>query len=416
MFKENVLKQTAKLPPSLLKKGNSFFELDLPTKRMEDWKYTDLSFLNKEKLSFDLGKTHTQLKVKTVSGLSTLVVSAASKPQDKFPSLPKGARLYTQDEFKEKFSEKSSLVRQIQTPWHENNYFSDFISHTQTDHFILVFDSQWSSKTSFALEWLGSDEEKGFDSLLLSVVVLPESSVQLHEIFQGSKEGFLNTQSDYYVCKNSKLSVLKTEGTNSTKAVATARAYVGTNAQFHLVNLNTQNKWSRHNTYVAIAGESAHAELTASYLCDEGQFIDHHTFIDHLVGHNTSKQDYAGVLNGKSVGVFNGKVWIRRDAQKASAEQLSRNLLLSKSAEANSKPELLIDADDVKAKHGATIGQLDQEELFYMQSRGLTAQQSREMVLKSFVFSVADHLPEDLRQKFHTVASTAIAQFIESSK
>ncbi len=121
----------------------------------------------------------------------------------------------------------------------------------------------------------------------------------------------------------------------------------------------------------AILSEGTDATLNGLYIVNGTQHIDNHTSIDHAKPHGTSHELYKGILDGKSHAVFNGKIIVRKDAQKTDSKQTNKNLVLSDDAVIDTKPELQILADDVRCTHGATIGQLDAEALFYLQSRGI---------------------------------------------
>ena len=125
-----------------------------------------------------------------------------------------------------------------------------------------------------------------------------------------------------------------------------------------------------------LGGEGAHCALDGCYLVDGDRLVDNHTTIDHATPHCTSHELYKGILDGKARAVFNGRIIVREDAQKTDAKQTNRALLLSDEAQVNSNPQLEIFADDVKCTHGAAIGQLDDEALFYLRARGLDAARS----------------------------------------
>jgi Fe-S cluster assembly protein SufD len=114
------------------------------------------------------------------------------------------------------------------------------------------------------------------------------------------------------------------------------------------------------------------------------QHVDNHTRIDHVKPHCSSRELYKGVLGGRSKGVFNGKIYVHKDAQKTDAKQTNKNLLLSEDAVINTKPQLEIYADDVKCTHGTTIGQLDQEAIFYLRSRGIDLEAARGLLTYAF--------------------------------
>lgn len=136
------------------------------------------------------------------------------------------------------------------------------------------------------------------------------------------------------------------------------------------------------------------------YFGKDKQHIDNHTFIDHAVPHCQSNEMYKGIVTDSAQGVFNGKVMVRKDAQKTNAFQQSSSLVLSNKAQMDSKPQLEIFADDVKCSHGATIGQLDEGAVFYLRSRGLNDQQARTMLQHAFIAEVLDYFPHEAVRDF----------------
>jgi len=145
---------------------------------------------------------------------------------------------------------------------------------------------------------------------------------------------------------------------------------------------------SRVDLSVALAGEGAACTLNGLYLIGGRQHADHHTRIEHAAPHCSSRENYRGVMDGRAHGVFNGKVVIREGAVKSDSAQSNANLLLSKFAEVDTKPELIIDNDDVKAAHGCTVGQLDTKQLFYLKSRGLSEDEARQLLTFAFADEV----------------------------
>jgi Fe-S cluster assembly protein SufD len=140
----------------------------------------------------------------------------------------------------------------------------------------------------------------------------------------------------------------------------------------------------RNNVHVSLDGAGADCVLNGLYVAKGRQHVDNHTTIDHARPHCSSRELYKGIMDDKSTGVFNGRILVRKDAQKTNARQTNKNLLLSKEALVNTNPELQIYADDVKCTHGATIGQLDEEALFYLRSRGLDAAAARVLLTYAF--------------------------------
>ncbi len=167
-------------------------------------------------------------------------------------------------------------------------------------------------------------------------------------------------------------------------------AQLGRGAFFDQFCLTTGAALSRNNINVALNGPEAQTRLHGAYLLRGTQHGDTTTIINHNAPQTTSAEHYRGVLDGKARGVFQGKIVVAQAAQQSDGQQMSRALLLSDTAEANSKPELEIYADNVKCSHGATVGQLDESALFYLQSRGIPQQQARALLVSAFVTEVTD--------------------------
>jgi Fe-S cluster assembly protein SufD len=163
----------------------------------------------------------------------------------------------------------------------------------------------------------------------------------------------------------------------------------------------------RNDIVAVLGGEGAHVALDGVYLVDGDRLVDNHTTIDHATPHCTSHELYKGILDGKAKAVFNGRIIVREDAQKTDAKQTNRALLLSDEAMVNSNPQLEIFADDVKCTHGAAIGQLDEEAMFYLRARGLTERDARYMLIHAYAGEVlagitVEHLRQQLERELFT--------------
>ena len=149
---------------------------------------------------------------------------------------------------------------------------------------------------------------------------------------------------------------------------------------------------ARNDIHVKLDGTGSECMLNGLYNVDGRQHVDHHTVIDHVSSHSTSREFYKGLLDDEARGIFNGRIIVRPDAQKTDARQTNKNLLLSREALVDSNPQLEIYADDVKCAHGATIGQLDEEALFYLRSRGISLDDARNLLMQGFVQEIADRI------------------------
>jgi Fe-S cluster assembly protein SufD len=234
-------------------------------------------------------------------------------------------------------------------------------------------------------------------------------------------ESYASTGEDSVYLTNAIVEVVLAEGARlehykvqreSLKAfhIATTTAELGRSSSFNSTTITLGAQLSRHDIQIALTHEGAECTVDGLYLVGTGQHSDTHSVIDHRRPHCTSRQLYKGILDGKSRAVFNGKVFVREGAQRTDAVQTNRNLLLSNEARVDTKPQLEIFADDVKCAHGATVGQLEDEELFYLASRGLHPDIARnlltygfaeEVIAKIKVESIKAQLDEAVLNRLH---------------
>lgn len=238
------------------------------------------------------------------------------------------------------------------------------------------------------------------------------SSLKLIESFSGVGSYFSNSKTDIILAENSNLKFVHLQ-TESLEASNIARTHVGLKAGAHLDALSfaSGGKLARHSLVIDLLGSGATAIVNGATVAQGSQHMDHNTSINHHVGHCDTSQLYKGILGGESRSVFNGRVYIAKDAQKANSEQLNNNLLLSNKAEADSKPMLEIYADDVKAGHGSTVGQLNKDELFYLQSRCISKNDAVTMLSYGFISELILRIDDTniqswLQSRLHSSFST----------
>jgi Fe-S cluster assembly protein SufD len=195
------------------------------------------------------------------------------------------------------------------------------------------------------------------------------------------------------------------------------QAQVSAKGVFASHAFSTGARIQRHDIGIALKGEGADCTMNGVYLADGERLMDTHTSLDHAMPHCTSHEVYKGILAGKAKAVFNGRIIVRIDAQKTDAKQTNRALLLSDDAVINSNPQLEIFADDVKCTHGAAVGQLDEEAIFYLQARGLTRAEARDMMLHAFAGEVLDGLKiPALREQIESNFFAALARDLEGRR
>lgn len=212
------------------------------------------------------------------------------------------------------------------------------------------------------------------------------SQVTLVESYLGTGGTSLtNALTEIYADQNAQIDHYKvTQEATDSYHIATTRIELQRSANFTSHSITLGGKIVRNDINAGLRGEGIECTLNGLYLGRDQQLIDNHTAIDHAMPHCNSHEVYKGILDDRARGVFNGKIYVRQDAQKTDAKQTNQTLLLSAEATINTKPQLEILADDVRCTHGATVGQLNADALFYLRSRGISKEQARAMLTFAF--------------------------------
>jgi Fe-S cluster assembly protein SufD len=230
----------------------------------------------------------------------------------------------------------------------------------------------------------------------LLVVAEPGSRATLIQDFVSLSDarGFTNSVAELSIEQGAALDfvLLQRENPHSFQ-VSNLEARIARDARLAVHTLTLGGGFVRNDLNGVLEAEGASLRLEGLTVAGGTQLVDNHTVVDHALPHGESRQRYKSVLGGKARGVFRGRVIVRPDAQKTSAEQASANILLSEGAEIDAKPQLEIWADDVKCSHGATIGRLDENALFYLRSRGIGEATARDLLVQGFASEVLASLP-----------------------
>ena len=382
-------------------------ELDFPTRRDENWKYTNFN-------------RALQLELKEGTNLSSIDTNAldAFRLQD----IAAVQLVFVNGIFDESLSKLEGLEEGI-----EVKLISEALADAKHKDWI---EAQFSKETdgNAALTALNLGFAKNGLFIHVRKGVVSEQPIQLLHI-TSSKDYplLLSPQLFVRVEANTQLSIVETydhlQNQNSYFSNGIARFYLGANAQVKHYRLQNESQDSFKVTNIDIVQErdSVYSGFTLDvggrivrnnlgakhlhpgtetnmygvYLGKKDQHIDNQTFMDHAAAHCTSNELYKGILADKARGVFNGKVMVRKDAQKINAFQQNSSLVLSKTAIMDTKPQLEIYADDVRCSHGATIGQLDETSVFYLRSRGLTDEQARALLQHAFILEVLEFIAID---------------------
>jgi Fe-S cluster assembly protein SufD len=237
-----------------------------------------------------------------------------------------------------------------------------------------------------------------------NLVIMEENSsanIVICDHTLASQSFLTNSVTEIFAGKNASLNYTKIQNEHNDSSLVNSRFVhqeAGSNVNSTVITLH--GGIVRNNLYVKLAGENCNNTSSGLFLTDQQQHVDTFTWIEHAAPNCMSNQFYKGVLDDQSTGAFSGRILVQPGAQKTNAYQKNQNILLTNEAKMNTKPQLEIYADDVKCSHGATVGQLDQEALFYMRSRGIGEQEARMLLMFAFALEITDNIGvEKLRER-----------------
>jgi Fe-S cluster assembly protein SufD len=244
------------------------------------------------------------------------------------------------------------------------------------------------------------DREGGGKAMFPRVLIVADegSGATIVESYNGISEPdyLTNAVVEVVLRDNSRLKHYRVQREGSQAFhVATTAAVLGRDSVYDSTAITVGAQLSRHDISVTLDAEGAECFVDGLYIVNSGQHADTHSVIDHRKPNCSSHQLYKGILDGKSRAVFNGKIFVRHDAQKTDAMQTNKNLLLSNEARVDTKPQLEILADDVKCAHGAAVGQIDEDELFYLETRGIHPELARNLLTYGFAEEVIEKIKLD---------------------
>jgi len=275
-----------------------------------------------------------------------------------------------------------------------NHPFAALNAAFAADGYVLHIAAGTKSEAPIEILWIGSGAEKPPVYHPRNLVILGRgvhATIIEHHVGLCIGSYFSDSVTEIALGEDALLRHCKVqEESREAFHIAATGAHLAEGAHYDSFVFSIGARLARNEIHVALGGRRANCRLNGAYLGRGEQVIDHTTLIDHISPETTSKELYKGVLDGRARGVFQGKITVRPNAQKADGQQMNRALLLSDKAEINSKPELEISADDVKCSHGATAGELDDLSLFYLRSRGIPEDEARRLLVEAFLNEVID--------------------------
>ena len=368
-----------------------FFNAGMPTRRNEEYKYTDLSALEKGDLLFDVPEDRGAPAVQAYMGSDgpTAAFAGAGGELSIPESLPAGVRILSIADTPAEVLEPYFADLGAVAPYDSNPLCA--VNTAFFEHGVIV-EAAPGAVVEQPIHVAFGDGPAGMLPRVL-VIARRNSSVSVVETYTGSGAYWRNAVTEVRTEENARVDHYRAQldsseafHTGAFQASQARNSYVGS------FSLSFGAAVARNDIGTTFKGTGCECSLDGLYTARHGQHVDHHTAIDHARPHCNSHQLYKGVLDGDAKAVFNGKILVRRDAQKTDAVQSNKNLLLSDDAEVYTKPQLEIDANDVRCTHGATIGQLDATAAFYLRSRGIGAAEARNILTYAFAADALDRI------------------------
>lgn len=357
-----------------------------PSKKDEEWHYTTArKFFETERLPAAL-KKHSLINHSPLNLIPDDVFTIVFINGHFSPELSEYELNHTEisDQMRVNYISESSKPLTMGTPERLSFFEALNWAYTAQGIELIVPQGVQVSKPIHVVSYVTDDEVETFPRLFIRLEDGAELSII--EDFCGYGKNYLqNSTCELELGKNSKLTYIRLQNdTSSAFNIGKTRIHMNEESYLESYSIMRGAKLSRHDLELVMKEKNAQASVWGLSFGVDDQHMDHMTQIIHEVGACTTNQKYKSILNDRSRSIFTGKVKILKDAQLAASSQMNNNLLLSGGAEANSRPQLEIYADDVKATHGSTVGQLNEEEIFYLQSRGIGRDKAQEVLSQGF--------------------------------
>ena len=385
---------------------NQAFELlkglEFPTRKTEDWRYTSVNKILKKQyvqfneaeqldLSNEIVPSLDAFNIVLVNGVYSKELSDVNFPDE-----------IVVDTFPKALEEHVSLIHSTFNGIAKNNEEVFTALNTSYFHEGVFIHIPKKVKLEKSIHVIHVNTKSNVVSNVRLLIVADEfSEVGVVQSFASvnAMECLTNSVTEVFVKENAKVVIDKVQSEEpKNNLICTVQVNQKANSTFKINTATVSGDFVRNGVNIDVDGENCTSEMNGLHMQKGIQHVDNHTKISHLKPNCTSFELYKGVLSDKSTGVFNGKVIVAVDAQKIEAYQQNKNILLSREATMNAKPELEIFADDVKCSHGTTTGQFDEEAIFYLQTRGISKESAKKLLIEAFADEVIDKVDsEELR-------------------
>lgn len=393
-------------------KAFAIFEKEgFPTTKNEEWKYTNVAPILKKEYNYLPSSSISKKDIEDyfVEGLKASIcifINGVFSPEfstilDKNIIIQNFSEAQEEDiakYFDKDIHPANAAFTALNTAFAENGAYIKIPKGTVVEHPII-------------LHFIADAKESNAFIQPRNLVIAEENSqVELVELVTtaGNHNSFTNIVTEVVLKENAIVHYYKIQN-DSQSQVNTTQIYQQEKSSFYSITISLDGELIRNNLNVDLNAENSEAFLYGLYFLKDKQHTDNHTLVNHAKPNCYSNELYKGVLTDKSRGVFNGKIFVKPDAQKTNAFQSNKNILLSPDAIMDTKPQLEIYADDVKCSHGATVGKMDEEPLFYLRSRGISENAAKALLVNAFANDILEHIKIDvLKDKIEHVISTRL--------
>ena len=397
---------SAALPEVVANAKAQLQQLDIPTTRNEEWKYTRTTRIAAESWSIKNDSNTSGLDNTIIDNLDAIrlvFINGFFSAENSAISGVEGLTVLSN----ENISSENLKKFNVPTP---ANFFEALQQVSSTSAlYISVEKNRAIEKPVHIVHLTNAPQALALPSVFVNVE--SSASINITESFHGFESTKTLTIRGLHinVDANAKIEFNKVQAEKDEQFhISLDNVNIANDGRSNFNTLTVDGGWIRNDLRISLDGQNIEANLNGFYLPRGKQLIDNHTKVDHRFPHCNSNELYKGILFDQSQGVFNGKVYVRKDAQKTNAYQNNANVLVGEDAQMNTKPELEIYADDVKCSHGTTTGQTDESAMFYLRARGLSEDSARKLLTTAFINDVLNkvenetvrtHIIEALSQK-----------------
>ncbi len=384
-----------------------------PTRKTEAWKYTPLLPLQNDNparwASVDDCAWQQAIDPIPVDATRLVFVNGHFRPEHS-SALPAGVARFSEADA----AQRELIRRQLGTVMDSSLHLFGALSDALAADGVLIHvpRNQTLDKPVYILNVSTPEAQPAMSSQRVLVVLEDNAEAELIEHYVSGDEKqnlFVTAMTEVVVGNNARMQHYRINlEQEDLLHVGGVHVDLHRDARFLGFALGQGSRLKRIDYHVNHCGQGAHLGLNGVYLPRNRQLIDYHTNVEHKVAHCTTDEVFRGIIGDSAKAVFNGRIHIHQDAQKTLAEMSNRNLLTSPNAEVNTKPELEIYADDVRCGHGATIAQLDETSIFYLQSRGVTRSEAVRMLSFGFINELLNEVPEQAIQDYLRPRLTAL--------